>query len=499
MSVLPGLVGSCWAATAPSSDYPSLDRHLRTETLVIGAGIVGLTAALRLAREGRQVMVLEARRVGHQVTGRSTAKITTQHSLIYAHLLETLGEYKARLYAEANRTACDTIRNWVDELGLDCDLEPKDSYAYATDPASRPALEAEVQAAQRLGLPAELAEESPLPFPIQGAVRFRDQAQFNPARYLLGLARAAKQAGAALFEETRAMEVAPGSRWRILTERGNVVEADHVLVATNQPFAAPENYNHRTQPRCHVALAARMAPEDLPDGMFITAHDPVHSLRGGRDGKGALLIALGPKFRTGQDGHVDVRFHELERWVRRHFPIGEVAYRWTNEDMDTADRLPFAGQPKPQEAPGYHIATGFNGWGISNGTAAGLLVADHVLRRENPYASLYDPARPFDKELHKGGSTQSPIRSVDDLLPGSGGVLDAEGEDPIAVWRDLHGALHAFSARCTHKGCTITWNNAEPGWDCPCHGSMFAPHGSVIHAPAVRPLEPRPLPGSKTG
>jgi len=495
MRALSGRAECCWTATAPQTSYPRLDGDRRFDAVVVGGGIVGLTAALALAESGRSVALLEARRIGRQVTGRSSAKITTQHRLIYRQLIDTLGRDKARLYAEANRTGLDHIRSTIGRHRIDCDLETRAAYVWiGEDRADLPLLKAEAEAAQGFGLPADVVDRAPLPFPTGGALRFSGQAQFNPARYLIGLAEAVVRAGGTVFEQTRVQSVDEADRWRVKAE-GGTVETPDVFVATNMPVASPlKEYSQRTQPRYHIVTAFRIAPGDAPDGMFISAGEPSHSIRTGRDGDGPLLITLGPRFDTGNEGNVPRLFHELEDWTRARFKVGDLVWRWGNEDYDTADRVPYVGAPSP-DAPGFYIATGFNAWGITNGAAAGLLVADRILGRDNPFTDLYAPARPFPKGFHQSGDTQSWITDVDDLRPGGGGVIKADGSR-IAVWKDDSGIAQAVSAVCTHKGCTVTWNAAERTWDCPCHGSIFAADGQVIHGPAVRPLAPCKVPSS---
>jgi Rieske Fe-S protein len=234
------------------------------------------------------------------------------------------------------------------------------------------------------------------------------------------------------------------------------------------------------------------------DGMFIGVDMPTHSLRMGRDAQGPLLVALGPKFPTGHDGNVAKRFRDLEYWVRKNIPaVGAARWRWVNEDYDTQDRVPFVGAPA-KTYPGYYVATGFNAWGITNGTAAGLLVADLVRGIDNPWTALYDPQRKAAKNINKGGETQSRVTSVNEIAKGEGGVI-YRGKNPIAVYRPLKGRPIARSAACTHLGCSITWNNAEKNWNCPCHGSMFTAEGEVIHGPAAEALHPAKLPPAPKG
>ncbi len=294
--------------------------------------------------------------------------------------------------------------------------------------------------------------------------------------------------GGRIFEHSRAILIDEASRWRVVTAYGTV-HAENVVVATNMTVKSPVGMANRTQPRCHTAMAFRVDDALAVDGMFIGIDEPTHSIRTGRDGMGPLLVVLGPKFNTGQDGNVAARFVALEDWARKNLPVGDVVWRWCNEDYDTADRVPYVGEPDLDNAPGFHIATGFNAWGISNGTAAGMLIADRIQGQSNAWQRLYNPTRTHPKDYHQNGESQSIVGRVDDIPPGEGGVI-LRGDEKIAVCRDIAGALHAVSATCTHKGCTVTWNNADGTWDCPCHGSIFASDGSVIHGPARKPLAP---------
>jgi glycine/D-amino acid oxidase-like deaminating enzyme/nitrite reductase/ring-hydroxylating ferredoxin subunit len=486
MTQLAGKPDCCWAYTALTANFPELTGDQDCDVVIVGAGIVGLTAAFALLAAGKSVVVLEARRVGGQVTGRSSAKITAQHSLIYCHLIDVAGRDIARAYADANRTAMDQIREWVERLQIECDYEPKSAFTYTADPIRTADLRAEAEAARDLGFDARVLDKAPLPFATAGALEFSNQAQFNPVRYLLGLAAAMQARGGRLFERSRATSFQRPNRWAIRTAQGQVT-ADHVVIATNITVKSPIGYANRTQPRSHTVMAFRTDRPETVDSMFISIDDPTYSIRTGRDADGPLIITLGPRFNTGQDGDVAHRFVELEDWTRAHLPVGTTAWRWCNEDYDTADRMPYVGQPDPKEAPGFHVATGFNGWGISNGTAAGLTIASEIVTGSPRWPLLYEPNRPVPEDFHQSGDTQSLVGDVAQIAPGEGGVI-VRGEDKIAVWRDETGALHELSASCTHKGCTVTWNNADRTWDCPCHGSVFERDGTVIHGPAREPL-----------
>jgi glycine/D-amino acid oxidase-like deaminating enzyme/nitrite reductase/ring-hydroxylating ferredoxin subunit len=491
---IPGTPDCCWTVTTPATSYPALKKTHRTDVAIIGAGIVGLTAAYALCRSGTTVTVIEALHVGRQVTGRSSAKITSQHSLIYRHLRDTFDLDTARAYAEANRTGATQIRTWIRDLGIACDLEEKDAFAYTCKASLLTNIEAEAEIARELGFNADVVAPAPLPFDTAGALRFRGEAQFNPAQYLVGLAAAIKEAGGVIFENTRVHDVKPGRRWRVLTEHGRI-DAENVVVATNLPVAGPGHYDVRTRPRGHIAMAFRVDSATPVQGMFIGIDHPTHSIRTGRDHEGPLLIVLGPAFVTGQEGDVAARFRQLDEWAHSNLPVRNAAWRWFNEDYDTPDRVPYVGEPE-KKSKGLYIATGFNGWGISNGAAAGLLISDQIQGRSSPWTKLYDPRRRGPKKYNKGDDTHSLVSSVDEIPRGQGGVVQ-RGKGKLAVYKATNGRVRALSASCTHAGCIVTWNNADLTWDCPCHGSVFSANGHVIHGPATLPLRSRKLAKAK--
>jgi glycine/D-amino acid oxidase-like deaminating enzyme len=276
-SELPGKPDCCWTATAPKTAYPRLAGAHSAEVVIVGAGIVGVTAAYLLSDAGLSVALLEARRIGRQVTGRSTAKITTQHSLIYRHLIEVFGLETAQHYANANRLGINQIRHWIERLGIDCDFETKDAYVYCNNPSRLGDLEAEAEASHAVGLDSDLLDAAPLPFPTAGALRSRNQAQFNPAQYLIGLAKAAKAVGTQVFEETRVTAVEESDGWKLVAGRVSV-HAKNVVLATNLPIAGPIPYDERTRPRSHIAMAFRVDSRAAIVGMFIGVDEPTHSL-----------------------------------------------------------------------------------------------------------------------------------------------------------------------------------------------------------------------------
>ena len=499
----PGKAASFWIDQFRATHYPALDADMEADVAVVGAGIVGLTAALQLKRAGLKVVVIDALRAGQQVTGRSTAKVTSQHSLIYNTLISKFGEDGARTYAQSNEQAIEHIAGLVRDLNIDCDFERRPSYTVSITGAKLKDVQQEVEAAQRLGLPASFVDKMPLPFPIAGAVRFDNQAQFNSAKYTAGLADSIPGEGCAVFEMTRVDDIEHGEPCLVRTARGTIRARD-VIIATNIPIINDGFYWARAFPRAHAAMAARLADRaEAPELMFITVdEEPTHSYRTAQGADGRYLVCASGAYKPGQEDELRDRVEDLERWIRGNFTVSSIDYTWTNEDYDSMDRVPFVGHPTDGREH-FYIATGFNAWGMTAGTVAGMILADLVRGRENSWASLYDANRikpvaggpkfvaenvQVAKHFIAGWLSGSGVKSPEELAIGDSAVMKWQG-DQVAAYRDDEGHLHVVSAVCTHMGCTLGWNGVDRSWDCPCHGSRFSFRGEVLHGPAKTPLK----------
>jgi glycine/D-amino acid oxidase-like deaminating enzyme len=312
------------------------------DVAIIGAGIAGLTTAHELKKAGKRVAVIEARQVGHQVTGRSNAKITSLHSLIYADLTDRLGEEKARLYGEVNQEAINYIARTVTDLRIDCALERRPAYTVTCDPNRIGEIEAEVEAAQRLGLPAAMVRQLDLPYAIQAAVRFDHQGQFNPTAYLTALAGVVDGDGSFVFEGTRVLDVEDGEPARATCQGGEVTARD-IVVATNLPIIPQGEFHKKAKPRAHLVMAAPIPADKDLGGMYLNIDAPTHSLRTTPAGGGRMLIAVGESYSPGKVQDTASMYLALAGFIRERFEIEPVAYRWANEDYDSQDRLPFVG------------------------------------------------------------------------------------------------------------------------------------------------------------
>jgi glycine/D-amino acid oxidase-like deaminating enzyme/nitrite reductase/ring-hydroxylating ferredoxin subunit len=489
---------SYWIASTDAPGLPSLEGSIRADVVVVGTGIVGLTAALLLCEANRKVVILEADRVAAGVSGYTTAKLTAGHGLAYSHLEHAFGPEQARLYAESQTSAIDFVREVSRRQGIECDLEERTNVVYAASSSDVAKTEKEAAAASRAGLPVSLVQDPRLPFPSAAAVRLTHQAQFHVRKYLLGLLSVVRRAGGEVFVKSRVDEITGGKRYQVHAADGTV-SAPAVVVATHYPIVGQGFFATRIHPRRSYVLAAPLKGDVELDGMFITAAAPTRSLRTTplADG-GRLLLVGGEGHSVGDPPPTPRPYKTLERFMRDHFDVGEVRYRWSTQDNYTVDGLPFVGDVPG--APGLYAATGFGGWGMSNGTLAGMLLADAVKGVANPWSDVYAlarrslgaSARRFLTEntriaKRQLGGRRSSREVAETLATGEGAILSLDGQT-AAVSRDASGELKAVSASCTHMGCTVSWNAAESTWDCPCHGSRFAPDGRVLHGPATGQL-----------
>jgi glycine/D-amino acid oxidase-like deaminating enzyme/nitrite reductase/ring-hydroxylating ferredoxin subunit len=500
--MLPGTPESYWIDSTPMTSYPQLADDTEVDVAVIGGGIAGVCTAWEVATTGRSVVLLEADRIATGVTGYTTAKLSSLHTLAYAGITRAFGKDAARLYAQSQQSAVERATALAAELRIDCDLERVPAFTYAESEAEVQQVRDEADAAREAGLDASFVTDTGLPFAVAGAVRVEDQAQFHPRKYLLALAEDLIQRGGRIFERTRAVGLVEGQPCRVTTEEGRTVVARDVVVTTHFPVFDRALLFARLSPRRELVVAGRIAPEHDPGGIYITPEENTRSVRTApyRDGQ-RLLIVTGEHFTPGT-ADVTERFERLLAWARDRFPEAEIAYRWAAQDTTTTDRVPFVGPFYPA-ARHVHVATGFGGWGMSTGIMAGRLLAATIAGERLPWADLYDPRR-FHPVREAGPMLElqatvarhfigdrirsSRVDSLDEIEAGTGAVIRVHGEQR-AVHRDEAGALHALSARCTHLGCIVHFNDAERAWECPCHGSRFDIEGSVIQGPANKPLQ----------
>ncbi|HYF28090.1 MAG TPA: FAD-binding oxidoreductase, partial [Baekduia sp.] len=377
---------SLWMAETAQRELSCapLREDLEADVCVVGAGFTGLTAALELARAGRQVCVVDAHAVGAGVSGHTTAKVAALHGTVYEELRRKFGGRGAAAYAAANCAGVDHVADTARELAIDCALRRRPAVTYVRDPQQRDTIEQEADAAVEAGLPARLTTDVDLPYEVAAAVELPDQLEIQPRAYLLGVAREVLRLGGRIFEGTMAVQVGDGARPHVRTAGGQRIRARDVIVASHYPFPDRGLFFMRLTPMRSYAIAVRAGAWTARQ-MTISADQPTRSVRAhpGGDG-GELLIVGGEGHKAGEDGDSAAeRFGVLERFARDELGAGEVTHRWSAHDLRTADGVPYVGPLTPVSRH-VLVGTGYRKWGLSNGTYAGRALADRILGRQDP-------------------------------------------------------------------------------------------------------------------
>ncbi|MDK0679813.1 FAD-dependent oxidoreductase [Clostridium perfringens] len=474
---------SVWSESCKFRKREALNKDIKTDVLVIGAGIAGVLTAYMLKQNGRDVVLIDAAEIASGNTKNTTAKITSQHDLIYSKLIAEFGEEKARQYAKANELAIKKYKEIIEDKRIECDFEEKPAYVYSLNEVD--VLKEEVEAAKNLGIDAEFVQEANLPFKINGAVKFNNQAQFNPLKFLKGISNEL-----VIYENTRALEIKENL---VVTSGGNIT-ANNIVVATHYPIMnAPGYYFMKMHQERSYVLALENTSEI--DGMYIDLNKEGYSFRTYNN----LLLLGGISHRTGENEEGG-SYDELRKVAKRLYPKAKEKYYWSAQDCMTIDGIPYIGRYS-SETPNIYVATGFNKWGMTSSMVSAMIISDMILEKENDFSEIFSPRR-FDLSLSINNIANDlietaknfiaqkvyiPSSEIEHIKNGHGGIIEYNGEK-VGVYKNKEGKEFFVSTKCTHLGCQLSWNSDELTWDCPCHGSRFDYKGRLIGSPATKDL-----------
>ena len=435
-------MNSIWSDSVEFPSFKQLKKDIKTDVLIIGGGITGILCAHMLEQAGVDYVLVEADRLCSGITKNTTAKISIQHGLIYHKLVKRFGLEKARMYLDANVAALQEFRKLCENI--DCHFETKDNLVYSLNSPAK--LEKELHALNQLGYTADYVGKLPLPLSNAGAVRFENQAQFHPLKFLAEISK-----GLSIYEHTKARELMPNTA---MTEHGRIT-AQNIIVTTHFPFLNKHGsyflkmYQHRS----YV-----IAYENAADvkGMYVDENDKGFSFRNYDN----LLLIGGGDHRTGKHGG---NWKEISEFATAHYPDAQARYYWATQDCMTLDEVPYIGAYS-KKTENLYVATGFNKWGMTSAMTAAMLLRDMITKKVCPYAPVFSPSRTMLR-------TQLFINAFEATT----------------------NLLTPTTKRCPHLGCALKWNPQERSWDCPCHGSRFTEHGELIDNPATGDLNTKTL------
>jgi glycine/D-amino acid oxidase-like deaminating enzyme len=473
------------------------------DVVVVGAGITGLMTAVLLARAGKDVLVLEARTAGACATGNTTAKISLLQGSHLSKILSKHGKGAARAYVDGNREGQQWVLEHCESQGVA--VQREDAYTYAQSAKGIASARAELKACQKVGLPAAWEDDAEVPFPYHGGVRLAEQAQFDPVSFLDTLVVELLSRGGRLVERTRVRRVSGhGNSLRVhindAAQQEVEIEAAQLVLATGIPILDRGGYFARVKPSRSYCFAFKV-PGDITRPMMISTDSPTRSVRYAPASDGERLIVGGAGHTVGREKSPSKALEELSSWTRTHYPGAVQTHFWSAQDYTPIDDLPYVGPILPNSETIF-VATGFNKWGMTNGAAAALALSSRMLGGRKDWSSAFATWSPHELSglltalqsnlevgfnLTKGWVTpairtgrRGPYEDESGVVSGPPWHLEARSR--------VDGTERRVSPVCPHLGGIVNWNDADMSWECPLHGSRFAPDGTLLEGPATRDL-----------
>ena len=477
------------------------DEYEETDVCIIGAGIFGMTCAYYLTNLGYKVVVLEKNNIGAKTSGHTTAKITSQHSLFYDYLSNSYNQKFARDYLKSNEEAIKNIKNIISEEKIDCDLEIQNNFVYATNKEDLKKIKKEVSAIESLGYNCEFVTKTSLPFDIEGAICFKNQAQFHPLKYLYGLSKCIIKRGGKIITNTTVYDVKKENNKYITYSNTLRIKSKYVILASHYPFINFPGFYFLKMYQSTSYIIAIDPKKTLFNGMYISASNPVFSFRTAKYNRKDILLIGGGEHKTGQPPSYKDTYGILENIAKKYYPDCDILFRWNTRDCISLDKIPYIGSFS-NIMPNIFVGTGFKKWGMTLSNVAANIIVDSICGKVNPYSYLFEPSRlkpiknmdEFKNMIVQSTKSlilnklDSPNMSFEEICNNSGSIVEINNEK-VGIYKNGDGKIFAVKPVCTHLGCLLSWNDIDKTWDCPCHGSRFNFDGKNLYDPAFKDLE----------
>lgn len=530
-------------------EYKKLEENIKTDICIIGGGLTGVTTAYNLSKYKIKAVLIDKGKIGMQTSGNSTAKITSQHGLIYKYLIDSKGRDFARKYYEANEEAIKNIKNIIDSENIDCEFEYQPSYVFTQKIQDVEKIKDEVEAVNSFGGNAKLVEAHDIPInktvgeefvekgneklkisgdniekenlnlerdiikermkqilPIKAmtGIKFENQAQYNQYKFITALTKICHDSGVQIYENTKAIDVdtEDNDEYYVVTlDNGCKIKTKYLVVATKYPiFNIPGFYFMKMYQSTSYAIAMQ-TKQRLFEGMYINSEEPTISLKTAKYGDEYLLIVVGFDHKTGAEIDLSNSYKYLEEIAKNLYPDGKIKYRWNTEDCITLDKIPYIGEYSKMWENAF-VATGFNKWGVTTSNIAARIITDKILGEKNEYSEIFKSTRlePVKNIKEVTNMVKESVNSLvfkkleipqeeaNQIQDGEGKIVEVNGQK-IGIYKDKNGQIYKINPVCKHLGCELSWNNLDKTWDCPCHGSRYDYMGNLIYGPSVKDLE----------
>lgn len=496
-------MNSYWIdSTIKEGMFDTLNNNISCDVCIIGAGMFGLTTAYYLSQKGLNVVILDKSAIGTKVSGHTTAKITSQHGIIYDYLINSFGLDIAKKYLNANEEAIKNIKSIIENEKIECDFKEQSNFVYTTKQDDVEKIEKELSALKLLDFHAQQVNQTQLPFDITSAIMFPNQAKFHPRKYMLGLCNSILKNSSKIYTDTIVYDIKLESNGFITYTKNNKIKSKYVVLASHYPIINFPGFYFAKMYQETSYIIAVDTQNKLFDGMYISASSPKYSFRTAKIQNKDILLLGGANHKTGKENVSTLSTYDiLEKKAKELYPDSEILYKWNTRDCITLDKIPYIGEFS-YLMPNMYIGTGFNKWGITTSNVAANIITDNILGIKSNYQEAFTSTRlkPIKnieemKNMLKQTTTslildkfKIPTEKFNNIEKNTGKIIEIDG-NKIGIYKNADNQIFAVKPNCSHLGCLLSWNNIDKTWDCPCHGSRFNHLGKNIYNPAIKDLE----------